>query len=120
MHLDPEGKYKEWLVQDDAGALWRINYGLLGTHIAMMLNRPKCAPFTRVPSWAARPPHVAWSAPLSAYAADRLCLRYLPTPPIGHACAICLRVRCTTCLPPCPVLTQRYLSTRASYVKTAY
>lgn len=29
MHLDPEGKYKEWLVQDDAGALWRINYGLL-------------------------------------------------------------------------------------------
>ena len=25
MHLDPTGKYKEWLVQDDAGGLWRIN-----------------------------------------------------------------------------------------------
>ena len=25
MHLDPDNKYKEWLVQDDAGGLWRIN-----------------------------------------------------------------------------------------------
>jgi len=26
MHLDPDGKYKEWLVQDDAGGLWRVDY----------------------------------------------------------------------------------------------
>jgi len=25
MHLDTAGRYKEWLVQDDAGGLWRIN-----------------------------------------------------------------------------------------------
>jgi len=27
MHLDREGKFKEWLVQDDSGALWRIGTG---------------------------------------------------------------------------------------------
>jgi WD40 repeat protein len=26
MHLDPTGKYKEWLIQDDAGGLWRCDY----------------------------------------------------------------------------------------------